>query len=302
LAFILKNFAFGYQSCADAQRQAVSHPPWQPTSIKRFIKAFPTSTCTVLVETDAGKGYLKALGNNEGPHALVCELVGTRLARWFGLPTFDFALIEITENDEIPFHSGGSALRGPAFITREESGETWSGDKRQLSLLSNQQDVSRLVVFDTWTLNCDRYSMPENGFVPRINRNNVFLSQETVAGELLLKAMDNTHCFTCGRELNSTLGNIDKIRNNQVFGNFPEFRDFLTKTNVRAATADLRKIDKDAVSELVANIPEKWEFRVDARNALRDLIVGWAKYVAETIEDKIWPRELDFGEPTGANQ
>jgi hypothetical protein len=156
--------------------------PWQPTTIKRFIQAFPTSACTALVETDAGMGYLKPMGGPEGPHTLACELVATRLAKWFGLSTLDFAVIPVAPEDEIPFHKGGKAEVGPAFITRAESGEPWSGAPNQLSRLINSQDVSRLVVFDTWTLNCDRYSLPSGDRVgkPRINRNNVFLSEAPI--------------------------------------------------------------------------------------------------------------------------
>jgi len=66
------------------------------------------------------------MGNPEGPHALVSEYVGTQLAEWFGLSTFDYALVELTD-DEIPFAKGESATPGPAFITRKEDGETCSG-------------------------------------------------------------------------------------------------------------------------------------------------------------------------------
>lgn len=138
---------------------------WQPSIVRRFIKGFPSSARTALVETDAGLGYLKAMGAPEGPHTLAAELVGTQLAAWFGLSILDFAVIEVDDIMEIPFvdkegNQTGMAQPGPAFITRAESGDTWSGDARQLGRLVNPQDVSRLVVFDTWTLNCDRYSYP----------------------------------------------------------------------------------------------------------------------------------------------
>ena len=105
--------------------------PWKPSTIKRFIKAFPTSACTVLVETDAGKGYLKALGNNEGPYILACEWIGTQLAAWFGLSTFDFAMFDVTNIDEIPFHNSSKAQVGRAFIT--QPGMTGSCDKTRMS-------------------------------------------------------------------------------------------------------------------------------------------------------------------------
>ena len=57
---------------------------------------------TAIVQTDAGRAYLKGLGNPEGPHALICEWVGTKLARQFGLHTLEFALMLIGSTDEIP--------------------------------------------------------------------------------------------------------------------------------------------------------------------------------------------------------
>jgi hypothetical protein len=279
--------------------------PWNPTTIKRFIKAFPTSACTVLVETDAGKGYLKAVGNNEGPNILACEWIGTRLAAWFGLPTFDFAMIDVTENDELPFHNGSKAQVGRAFITRGEAGEPWSGDEKQLGRLFNPQDMSRLVVFDTWTLNCDRHSWKGEGAArrARINRNNVFLSEDAPEGQFLLKAMDHTHCFTCGKELSRKLRELDKIRNSRLFGLFPEFQKYLDRPQVQQAARDLRRMNRTEAARMTDGIPKEWEVTSDALDALRDLIVGRATFVADTIEGQIWPQaEFDFDKPGEAEQ
>ena len=65
--------------------------PWLPTTILRADVPYNTATETVRVNTDAGTAFLKAMGNRGGPHLLASEFVGTHLARWFGLPTFDFA-------------------------------------------------------------------------------------------------------------------------------------------------------------------------------------------------------------------
>jgi hypothetical protein len=275
----------------------VSKAPWNPTFIKRFVKAFPTSACVVLVETDAGKGYLKALGSDEGPNTLACEWVGTQLAAWFGLPTFEFARIDVTAIPGIPFHNGNNAQPGPAFITRAESGEPWSGDEKQLDRLHNPDDISRLVVFDTWTLNCDRHSWQGEGTArrARINRNNVFLSEEAPEGKLLLKAMDHTHCFTCGRELSRKLRELDRIKDPRVFGLFPEFRKYLDRPQVKKAARELLRITRTDLVRMTEDIPGEWEVGAEARNAVTDLIVGRATFVADTIESRIWPQgEFDF--------
>ena len=100
---------------------------WQPTTIRRFIKGFPSSAETALVETDVGRAYVKGMGGPEGPHTLASEWVATQLAAWFGLSTFDFAIVPLDEMDEVWFvdrdgNHIGKADPGPAFITRAESG------------------------------------------------------------------------------------------------------------------------------------------------------------------------------------
>src|SRR5947207_1563076 len=97
---------------------ASPNPAWRPRTIRRFVKNFDSGAGTILVVTDLGPGYLKAIGNPGGEHALACEWVGTQLAGWFGLPIFDFCLIDVTDEIDIPFFKGGQAKPGPAFITR----------------------------------------------------------------------------------------------------------------------------------------------------------------------------------------
>lgn len=123
---------------------------WHPTTFVRFEEGLDTSMGTARIVTDAGPAYIKAMGNRQGPHPLACELVATQLASWFGLPTFESSLIEIdAEVDEIPFHRGGQAESGLAFVTRAVTGHTWGGSVEELSELVNPSDIGRLVVFDT---------------------------------------------------------------------------------------------------------------------------------------------------------
>lgn len=255
-------------------------PPWQPKRVIRFIRALPTATDTVEVSTDQGDGFLKALGNRAGPHPLACELVATKLARWFGLPTFDFALVEITESNYIPFARGGQALPGPAFITRKEEGLTWGGSEQELTKLENPQDISRLVVFDTWTRNCDRY--PPDLSTRKPNRDNVFLSsEETRPNRLMLKAMDHTHCFTCGRDLTGDVANIDRVKDTRPYGLFPEFLPYLGHDAVMAAINDLRSLPRAEVEAIIRDVPNEWQVSQPARAALVELIVQRATFIAD---------------------
>ncbi|WP_165072764.1 HipA family kinase [Paludisphaera rhizosphaerae] len=250
---------------------------WRPTEIRYFIESWDTGTEVALVATDAGNGYIKALGNRGGEHCLACEWVGTNLARWFGLPTFDFTLIEVTDVDEIPFKSGAAAQPGPAFITRAESGEPWSGKAVQLGKVVNPRDVSRLIVFDTWVLNCDRYA-PNKRRKP--NYNNVFLSAEAPEGRLVLKAMDHTHVFTCGRDITPRVADIDHVKDEDCYGCFPEFRKLIQLEAFREALDDLASLDRLVVEEVVRSIPAEWGVSEKARQALVKLIEERARYLS----------------------
>jgi hypothetical protein len=256
---------------------------WQPQTILRFIQAFSTSAATVRVATDQGDGYLKALGNTTGPHVLACEWVATNLARTFGLPTLDFSLISITEEDEIPLHNGNLAQFGRAFITRAEENIMWGGSAEELRNLVNPQDLSRLVIFDTWTLNCDRHHPDENRRRPHYD--NVFLSTENVsANHVLLKTIDHTHCFTCGRDLTSRTADIDFIQDESIYGLFPAFASYLQPEDVSRALRDLGSVNRPSVEAIVQAIPNEWQVDQPSRQALIELIVRRAGFMTDNAE------------------
>jgi hypothetical protein len=83
------------------------------------MTAYATSTGVVRVMTDAGIGFLKALGNSQGPHSLVREFVGTSVASLLGLKTLEFSILYVLPDDDITLGDGSKAQAGPAFITKE---------------------------------------------------------------------------------------------------------------------------------------------------------------------------------------
>jgi hypothetical protein len=262
---------------------------WRPQNVTRFIQSFGTAAGTARVDTDLGEGYIKALGNPEGPHILACELVGSQLAEWLGLSTLDFALIEVTTDDEIPLLNGGSAAAGPAFISRSEpTGFPWGGSVDALEAVYNRCDISGLVVLDTWTLNCDRHAPGGR----RVNLDNVFLVQYPGSKKkVLLKAMDLTHAFTCGREINRRISFIDNVRDEQVYGLFPEFQGFLDRTEIKRFAARLRQFNADLASEFISRVPREWDVPNEARSAWAGMITQRAQFVSETIEMRLWPQQ-----------
>lgn len=125
---------------------------WNPTELLEVADSADTSTGVTEVTTDAGRAYIKPMGNRQGPHVLATDWVGTHLARWLGLSTFDIAVLRLKADDSFPLPRGYRAEPGPAFASRALLGESWGKSLEQLDLLVNPEDITRLVVFDTWTL------------------------------------------------------------------------------------------------------------------------------------------------------
>lgn len=257
---------------------------WPPTIVRYRIKGFPTAAETVLVSTDAGNGYLKAMGNRGGPHRLAADWVGTQLAAWLGLPTFDFAIIQVLPENEIPLDHGGQAQPGPAFITRADPGMTWGGDAATLAKLVNPEDIGKLVLLDTWVRNVDRY--PPNPATRRPNRGNVFLSSENVPdGQWRLIAMDHTHCFDGPGYLDARLDRIDFVKDEQIYGLFPEFIPFLRPhwTSLETAVAHLKTMDLPWIQQVTTGIPEEWQVDAASRAALARQVHGRAVFLSENF-------------------
>src|SRR5437763_16922960 len=103
---------------------------------------------TARIVTDAGPGYIKPLGNRQGPHPLACEWVATQLARWFGLPTFEVAILWFdAAANEITFHRGGKAQSGPAFVACNMAGRSCGGTDVCRRLLAALETICQHVVF-----------------------------------------------------------------------------------------------------------------------------------------------------------
>lgn len=215
---------------------------WQPAHIRRFIESLGTSTQVMRVETELGEGFVKTLGNPEGPHVLASEWIGSQLAALLGLPTLDFAIIRIDPDVELPMASAGNAAPGPAFISRLDNGLSWGGGAEQLESVVNKEALSGLVVLDTWIRNCDRFCP---GSPPRRNPDNVWLSRTGQRGRrTLLTAIDHTHCFGDGTHLTTALAAISTVRDERIFGLFPQFEPYLDVGAFRRTSAKLASVTK----------------------------------------------------------
>jgi len=256
--------------------------PWSPTRIRWVDRVLGTSTGAARVETDQGPAYVKMLGNPEGAQALFCEWVGTRAAAWLELPTFEVAVVDVTEAGLITYVDGTASQAGPAFAARAESGNPWGGTEEELDVVENPDALSGLIVLDTWLLNCDRFR-PEADHTRR-NTRNVFLTERDAGkGKLRVVAMDHTHCFTCGSSLTTAIRSIDRVQDARIYGHFPEFQPFVTHEAVRQFCARLGSLTKAVAGSFVAGAPRAWDIRDDVRAALVDFLADRAAFLAPRL-------------------
>lgn len=202
--------------------------------------------------------------------------------------------IEIGTDDEIPLTSGRLASPGPAFITRAEKGISWGGKEVELEKLANPEDIGRLLLFDTWVLNSDRH--PPDLTARRPNRDNVFLSRVGARrGRLVIKAIDHTHCLTSGREIGGHLADIENVRDQRIYGLFPEFEKHLVRREVMRAVSDLCAIDRSGIQTIVENIPRAWQVSAPSRNALVNFLCDRGNFLCENFITLLWRQsELDI--------
>lgn len=260
---------------------------WQPNELRQVIRTYPTSTRVVEVMTDNGPAFLKGMGNPQGNQALACELVGTELAYWFGLMVPEFALISVTDSDYLPLNDLGTRVDvGRAFVSKRViDGINWDRGFVLLNKLRKPDDVAKLVVFDTWIMNFDRYPPDDSLATSSVNADNLLFSYAG-NGKYNLIAFDHSHCFTEG-DLWFDISDQDLIEDSRIFGFVPEFRSYITESGVAAAVERLRQIDKATAVEIVSSVPQEWDVTSSVINCWADLIYRRSRFVADTIFPKL---------------
>jgi HipA-like protein len=259
---------------------------WQPSRVKRVIETLHSSTRVAKVATDADIGFLKGMGNPAGLDSLACELVGSELAQWFGLQTPPFALLRVA-NLEIPMSGIERPMEpGPAFISREIMGSTSDGSDAFLPLLRNPEDVSKVVVFDTWIRNGDRYPADKQEQEAVANRDNIFFSPSGAKFDLIV--FDHTHCFV-DSTLEDGLDDTYLVEDDRIYGNFPEFANYICESDVRAAVGKLRQLDPAIVKEIMDSVPADWRVTSAVRKKWAEVICKRALLVADFMVPKLIP-------------
>ncbi|MCC7171367.1 MAG: hypothetical protein IT459_13045 [Planctomycetes bacterium] len=239
------------------------------------------------VQLDVGRAYMKVAHAECHPHGLAAEYIGTRLAHEFGLRTFDFGLIELSESDASSLAPEIRCDAGPAFVTRTLSRLEWNGKGRLLQRVPAGV-LARLVVFDTWLRNDDRYppvdaiGALQSSWPP--NRDNVFLTEDgALDGALELIAMDFGRAMIGGREFTSRLSHVDCIKDPWVYGLYPVFLPFTTPGLVQTALADLGRVRPESIQEVVAAVPGAWQVGVRERETIVRHLVDRAHFLVDNV-------------------
>ena len=274
-------------------------PNWNATTIVGELRQLRTNSLVVVVETDQGHGYLKVAHAAGHPHDLVCELVGTELARYLGIPTFEYAIIAVPEPAPFRLHGNPRIHPGFGYITRSSPGDQWAGQRGQLSLIGNTSDLGRMVALDTWTLNCDRYRPPATGRSARVNHGNVYLArQQQPFRKLNLLAIDHGHCFKCDNDL--TPGYLaGRIEDCELYGLFPEFVGLARKDDALAAAERAEKLQEGELSAILDLVPPDWHLSNSSRDALSGMILQRAKSLRTIVEESFPESDLFDAEPVG---
>ncbi len=267
---------------------------WSPTRFLLHEDTLGTSMQTAIVQTNAGRAHIKVMGNPQGEHTLACEYICTQLAEWFGVPILDYAILPITEADVFPLKDGRTAKPGPAFATRTIKAQPWSGSMKELKRLVNPEAITRLVVFDTWVRNDDRYppvdtdGRRQSEWEPK--RENLLLTPEDAPPKKLrLVAIDFGRGLTGGRDLPGDLTHIRAQQDEWVYGLFPEFCRFVSPGRVDAAVARLREVTHEVVQAIMNAVPKEWQVDRKAVSAVCGYTCSRAGFLADTIKARLAP-------------
>jgi hypothetical protein len=191
------------------------------------------------------------------------------------------AMMRILDDDELPLGRGCRAEPGPAIVTRAEAGGVWGGTSEELGQIENSEDLASLVVFDTWTRNCDRF--PPDLATRKPNYDNVFLSTESIgSGRSVLKAIDHNNAFVCGRDLDVSVKHIAKTKDARVYGFFPAFASYVTQTAVNDALVRLANATAAKLRPFVDSLPAEWDVPANTRAALVEFLSDRAGFLVES--------------------
>lgn len=156
--------------------------------------------------------------------------------------------------------------------------------------LDRRDDLARLIVLDTWIRNCDRCHRAFDGVID-YNRDNLLF--ESLGNQAYrLAPIDHSHCIIDVGFEDAELQDATRIRDENVYGFFPEFAPYIEPDSVAVAVQAMLSVDRPALTEIVNSVPEEWELGERERVSLVDFLEKRAQFLADTLPMKLVDRPL----------
>ncbi|MFY8073984.1 MAG: hypothetical protein ACOVNQ_19985 [Pirellula sp.] len=110
-----------------------------------------------------------------------------------------------------------------------------------------------------------------------------------------MRVMDFSHAIQFGGELTTSVGSIANIKDEAVFGLFPEFRKRLSRDAIRHYASILGGLSRSQLEDALGLVPHQWHLDSPVRSALASYLFQRAIFVAETIESRLFdPPQLNI--------
>ena len=211
------------------------------------------------------------------------------MAKQMGLSTFDFEVVLLEDDVEIPFCSGDFAKPGPCFGSAYLPGQQWSGNAEDLKRITNLQEMTGLVLADTWFRNRDRHFVEDGR--RRVNVGNVFLALNLdVAGGFRLMSMDFSHAFVNGRDLTPKVNQIAHTKDTEPYGFFPEFIPHLCENAMEHYLDRMSAIDASVIRDICHSVPHEWQVDASVLDHLADFLLLRRVFLKEHFPCLLFPQ------------
>ncbi|MBZ0265247.1 hypothetical protein K8I28_11310 [bacterium] len=245
---------------------------WSPSKIIMVEKSISgAGTHPFEVLTDTGRGVIKVPGNPQGTDSLISEFLGTSLAKAIGLQTFPFSLLNLSAG-AFQFSRGSDSKPGHGFISKFEKGIVWDGSSRVFERLINFEDITKLLVLDTWVCNFDRYSSDIGGKEHR-NYDNVFFKHQS-SDRLQLIAMDFSFALT-----RSTLLDV-LVDDTHIYGNFPEFKPYFNDSVCSICLKTIKNFSRISLETIINKMPVDWNIDQGLKDKVVEFLEERAAFLA----------------------
>ena len=263
----------------------------QRPQVRAFVRRFQTNSQAAHVDTDRGEFVIKAMNNEDGLPALIADWVGTRAARWLGVPVPDCAIVELSDLIDVPLGADRQTLAqaGPCFGSRYVNAYGWNGDAASLTSVENVGAIAGVVVADTWLRNLDRFCRGADRNVRYDNPKNLLLSGSGAAkGRFRLIAIDFGHALGGPTSPTSRLMHIDSWQDDTTYGVFPSFRRYMERNRVTPFLNRLSQLNEADAKSFVDGIPGEWGLSRGDADVIVEFLERRATYVAGKLRKMIW--------------